>query len=112
MSNQHTPAPWNLAGLSLNDHEAYIIESESRTICWTSNSLGEGGDEFTSDEDQANARLIAAAPELLELAQQIVLERENSQVSRNPASIPDDIYEGAIKAIAKATNNQPKPIHQ
>jgi hypothetical protein len=24
----HTPAPWNIAGLSLNDGEALIIESE------------------------------------------------------------------------------------
>lgn len=63
---KHTPGPWKIAGESNTVHEAFIIESESRTICWTADSLGEDDDEFTSDEDLANARLIASAPELLD----------------------------------------------
>jgi len=64
MKATHTPAPWKVAGLSLNDHEAFVIESDTQTICWTANGI-ENDEEFVSAEDQANALLIAAAPELL-----------------------------------------------
>lgn len=60
--SKHTPAPWAIAGRSDNDGEAIIIESNDRTICWT--ALQGYGKSLTA-EDRANARLIAASPELL-----------------------------------------------
>lgn len=36
----HTPAPWNIAGLSLNDGEALIIESEQRKYTWAVDAVG------------------------------------------------------------------------
>ena len=66
----HTPAPWKVAGLSLNNHEAFVIESDTQTICWTANGI-ENDEEFVSAEDQANALLIAAAPDLLAICEEI-----------------------------------------
>jgi hypothetical protein len=62
----HTPGPWTVEGESSNDGEAEVIVAENRTICWTANSWATDSDEeVISREDRANARLIAAAPELL-----------------------------------------------
>jgi hypothetical protein len=62
MSARHTPGPWISAGYG--DYSDY--DGKCRVI------LGEGGDirtavvlGFDSNENQANAHLIAAAPELL-----------------------------------------------
>lgn len=66
----HTPGPWIVAGEAGNTGEAFVIESDERTVCWTADSTEEEWEErggaLGTDEDRANARLIAAAPELLE----------------------------------------------
>jgi hypothetical protein len=83
-----------------------IQEVKAEAESWNDASLDA---DPNSDEEQAALdrrdkvtseamALIAATPELLELAQQIVLERENSRNDQ----IPDDIYQGAVRAIAKA----------
>lgn len=56
-------------------------------------------DDIQSEDD---AKLMAAAPELLELARQVVLEYENASGDYPSSTIPKDIYNGAVKAIAKA----------
>lgn len=62
---QHTPGPWAVACESGNDHEAYVIEGNERTIAWTTNTYDADTDaETITDEDRANARLIASAPKL------------------------------------------------
>jgi hypothetical protein len=75
---EHTPDPWKIAEESYNDAEAYVIEAVGflcgipycsagdRTICWTASSLDDAGIEVIAAEDEANAHLIAAAPDLLE----------------------------------------------
>ena len=64
----HTPGPWMIEGESGNPGEAEVITSTGRTICWTANTCEYDADEeVITAEDRANARLIAAAPELLEL---------------------------------------------
>jgi hypothetical protein len=65
-SSAHSPGSWYVVCASDNDGEAYVIESDLRTIAWTANSLAEDGSQYNSDEDKANAYLIAAAPDLLE----------------------------------------------
>jgi hypothetical protein len=87
-TTQHTPAPWHYSKGYAPHYQGQVYhENTGRTIALVYN-----------DEDGADARLIAAAPELLELAHQIVLECENSRINQ----IPDDIYQGAVRAIAKA----------
>ena len=59
-------------------------------------------DEKTPEEElKANAHLIAAAPELLELARQIVLAADD-----NEGNIPGDIVSGARLGIEKATGGK------
>jgi hypothetical protein len=55
-TDKHTPGPWSLEIHTANARNFFKVESEKRVIC----------DAFRqTPEDQANARLIAAAPDLL-----------------------------------------------
>ena len=81
--NKHTPAPWEIS----HEDEDIIIESNIREvdICQIV-----GGRYF--EEDEANAKLIAAAPELLEAA--IKLQEWNQKYP------PNKVYDyGRAKAI-------------
>jgi phosphoglycerate dehydrogenase-like enzyme len=60
----HTPGPWCVAGPSDNMAEAEVIEATNRTIAWTANTYDEEDGEIVTQEDRANARLVAAAPKL------------------------------------------------
>ena len=55
----HTPGPWTLHGWADNDYE---INAALDTVC---NVPGFDDDTVDADRAEANARLIAAAPELL-----------------------------------------------
>lgn len=87
ITTQHTPGPWTARP---NKH--------SDGLYWVHD---ERGDYLTLDEDEheANARLIAAAPELLKVLESIVrnhsLERVQTQLDGT------DLYD-ALAAIAKA----------
>lgn len=75
MSAQHTPGPWKIdpdkrPGMEWNRH----IDAEGLTICFMSNSNG-----MHPERDLANARLIAAAPELLEALDRIAMIYENPE---------------------------------
>ena len=95
--SKHTPAPWKIAGKSGNDHESFVIDAESRSICWTTNTLDCDTDEETiTEEDKANACLIAAAPELL-----AALELAQSYIKPGAGVINHVI----TTAIAKARSN-------
>lgn len=67
MSAQHTPGPWEMTKLDTEPHkpDAYVL-GRSLLYHWT--GIGDvrlSGCEPGSEENAANARLIAAAPELL-----------------------------------------------
>lgn len=64
MKTQHTPGPWFLAQHKQNPANLVKVESLNRVIC---DAFGR------SEEDRANARLIAAAPDLLQVAKDYVL---------------------------------------
>jgi hypothetical protein len=95
---KHTPGPWEIVQ---SDHGIVVrTESPKKTRYGASRYAAIGGFE-RSDPQQlaealANARLIAAAPELLE-ALQILFERAN----RN--SIDPFALQQAVAAIVKAT---------
>lgn len=101
MSTQHTPGPWAVG--KFNPSHVYqkgknvTIARCEADICYT-------------EEDKANARLIAAAPELLEALEGLVsLENEIRRI----ASFSHETsmkYLNARAAIEKATTN-PDNIH-
>lgn len=57
----HTPGPWRVLDLRPSD-ECISISCNSGIVCRVSNLVSKNP---LTDEDAANARLIAAAPELL-----------------------------------------------
>jgi type VI protein secretion system component VasF len=101
---KHTRGPWIAS--EYGDYGDY--DGKCRVI------LGEGGDirtavvlGFDTEENQANARLIAAAPDLLE-----ALQRINEACAQIPEGLEgylehlSDAISDARKALAKATGEQ------
>jgi hypothetical protein len=92
---QHTPHPWKIVPCS-NPHEAFAIESNGKTICWVANTYDEKRDrEVITAEDRANARLIATAPEMLDVLEWAVETADSEQYEAS-------WYASARVAIAKA----------
>lgn len=64
--SKHTPGPWNVnPEESPNEMEAFVIEAAERVVCRTANTYLPVEDvEVVTDKDEANAKLISAAPDL------------------------------------------------
>lgn len=94
----HTPGPW------IVDEPVIMSEDNGYTIC----RIGDG--ETEEFQDVPNARLIAAAPELLEALKELSIahspmngcEPENKYLARQEAA-----YKKAEQAIARAEGRQP-----
>jgi hypothetical protein len=68
----HTPGPWHGNGTSPPDHDTYAVWSETGSfICSLRFPFGGTEGRVNDDEREANARLIAAAPDLLAICQEI-----------------------------------------
>ena len=77
----HTQGPWRVTGESGNDSESEIIEASDKTIAWTASSYDDvDGEEYISDEDRANATLIAASPLMYEAITRFLYVLEKSDV--------------------------------
>lgn len=87
MSTQHTPGPWTVSNNAIYGSSGLI----KPLVAYLD-------DRFDDAEAANNARLIAAAPDLLELARRIVLADEQDE-----GDIPADIVLGAAAAIFKVT---------
>ena len=97
MSAKHTPGPWLTDRNNVHTGQIATVYHcigndwiEIWTDKWLETGLGEG-------EQEANARLIAAAPDLLAALQSVL---SNSLDSQGLA----DAHKQARAAIAKATN--------
>ena len=92
----HTPGPWHKTA---SDAHGYVYADNGTCIA----PFCEHSAEKMDVERSANARLIAAAPELLELAQAFLsyLEDKSNSERRRLACIA-----GARAAIAKATGDK------
>lgn len=101
---KHTPGPWFS---QYDDNGFYEIGSEAVTLRLAF-TYGEG------DTDEANARLIAAAPDLLEALRNLELGANtvNACYTRNPGNFAATLrdlreYAAAARAvIAKATGGE------
>lgn len=91
MKTKHTPGPWYL---SLMTGFVYNNENLEKLICTTES--GPDCYKFT-DEQLANARLIAAAPELLDAC---------LAADWNSLDIPESVRDKLTAAIAKATGDK------
>ena len=96
MTTVHTPGPWHTKrdGFSAVYVEARIGGG------WVQEVAACGPTEKGSEQQEANARLIAAAPELLEALQDCL-----GQIAAGPDG--QRVYFAAKKVIAKATGSQP-----
>ena len=89
----YTPGPWSIDG---DLSTALDIIGCAGRIAMIDEQAN-----LSDEELKANAHLIAAAPELLELARQIVLAADD-----NEGDIPNDIVAGARAAVHKATGGE------
>lgn len=105
MKTKHTPGPWNVEpewnpgeGFTITAPTArHRIDGERGCICnfaWSP---------FV-DAKEANARLIAAAPELLEALQRLVSDGESVGWGAS-GNIPASVVHKAMAAIQKATQS-------
>lgn len=107
MSSKHTPGPWRVeAGTTLVWGECLIaedgsIENLGIPVADACNTPRSWGRIILDDEKEANARLIAAAPELL-----AALKWAVAKLNCEPFEWADEddanAHEAAIAAIAKA----------
>ena len=100
--SKHTKGPWAVVE---HDHAICIqTESPSKTKYGASRYAAIGGfdrnDRAQLEEARANARLIAAAPELLEALKVLV---ENGGIG------PEQMFNDARAAIVKATGSEACP---
>jgi hypothetical protein len=104
---KHTPGPWTLgAGYKIPRNHAVCSGPQIiAKVIGFGYPVGEGWDE----RSEANARLIAAAPELYKIAVMVVNAISEGQTF--PGIDPDDpeaeieLWYEARQAIAKATGN-------
>lgn len=84
--NKHTPGPWVA--------QAWLCHAKTSVLAIGKTQVAEcSGCGATATEEEANARLIAAAPELLELLQRCV----------RYGGLYPELKEDAVAAIFKAT---------
>jgi hypothetical protein len=104
MSTQHTPGPWYAIGRMVE-----VGDDDHADICSTNpDQFGQGHLAPPIEEQQANARLIAAAPEMLAMLQEVadyldryadVIDGDDGQPEANEAlrllAYVDDIIAAA-----------------
>ncbi len=100
---KHTPGPWEVRhGVGINPRYPWRVATGGYCVCTDVAHTGGG-----ASQQEANARLIAAAPDLLNVAQMLIeAEREAStdDTFRLKVSI---VCEFARAAIAKAEGREP-----
>lgn len=105
----HTPGPWSAGFLGNDwDDEMCIVAYGQGGICYLSNSvhgLSHGDRPRTLEDQEANARLIAAAPDLLSACQAFLNLFCNSDM--RPEDECHVIAAQCHDAINKATGEKP-----
>lgn len=101
MTTQHTPGPWRVEEQPYKSSAFYIrgTKPNGKPMTWGLGAVAHIP-RSTVLPSEANARLIAAAPELLEALQNCL-----EQIAGGPDG--SRVYFAAKKVIAKATGGQP-----
>ncbi len=107
MVAKFTPGPWHanwtrLNGKAIGFHVADETHGSIRPIC----EFYDGTEAMPPEEVEAHARLIAAAPELLEALQSIAEYWNRDQNETAMADACWHAIETAMAAITKATGDQ------
>ena len=92
MNTKHTPGPWNVSPSAKASTLTRVFDETGKLV-----ASANGPGLFEGGEAEANARLIAAAPELLEALHVMMKTFEGLEAIHN------DAYRQAKAAIAKAT---------
>ena len=87
MTTKHTPGLWSL----VPDPEGWTLESNGLTVT-------------TFDATEANARLIAAAPDML-AALRVVVDSYSDAGCEDCGVIGAEAHQAVLAAIAKATSD-------
>jgi len=101
MPTQHTPGPWKVAEAFINNQPNRLFVSEGK---WGGKNIADLGE--ADEANNANARLIAAAPELLAALQSLIQYLPEEDIYYEDASSYRQIQravERAEAAIARAT---------
>ena len=96
---KHTPGPWKVSSV-----EEDVIEGGRAGIFYIAQTFAG----LPGEETQANARLIAAAPELLKVCENVFVHLTTGFASTRPrVEADEDMAEIVQAAIAKATEKEP-----
>ncbi len=95
MSKQHTPGPWKISHIRPGDFGGMIAQISTKRHLALAEVVWRIADESRSCEKEANARLIAAAPDLLAFAKRIAALPHHGEYVQ--------LIEEALAAINKAT---------
>jgi hypothetical protein len=100
MTRQHTPKPW----VAYFDETYFVLGPDKGRVAICMNLKGAHGlaGRRHGNEVLANARLISAAPDLLEALQSLI----DMDVAYKRGAIVEDAVDAARAAIAKATGAQ------
>ena len=93
MTTKHTPGPWTVHSCEMRPHHEITAECGRRIA--TQNDYHDG-------QDKANARLIAAAPELLTALRALLACPAMCEDTAEPETVK--AYDLAMDAISKAEN--------
>ena len=97
--SKHTPGPWVVVGRLTKYVEARLVGRLIQEVAACGPTMA---DEGYGKQQEANARLIAAAPDLLEALQDVDALWMHHSVAHGDGKI-GPLHEKVIAAIAKAT---------
>jgi hypothetical protein len=96
---KHTPGPWHVNTQPTYEGGHTIASASGLVVVNSVKGYGR-----TDDQNEANARLIAAAPELLTALQSLTLETSHHLQSNDRAQFVENALRNAMQALAKALN--------
>lgn len=104
MTTQHTPGPWAVTTVgSCHGIHPAASDNERDDICRVApHNYHPNGWQAAKGEAEANARLIAAAPDLLAALEWWIVQMQNDSCD-DMGKLLDDMTDKARAAITKAT---------
>ena len=103
MPHSFTPGPWVVVGNLTKYVEARLVGGLIQEVAACGPTMA---DEGYGQQQEANARLIAAAPDLLAALQDVDALWMHHSIAHGDGKI-GPLHEKVIAAIAKATGEQP-----